>query len=83
MLAPMSMTTILMIAVAIALLVLAVAVRALTGKQKKAEKWEKAQIVKRLVALSEQESAARKTASQQSISKNSSTPRRAAAGRSL
>jgi hypothetical protein len=77
----MSMTTILLLGGAGALLVLAIVVMALTGKQKKAEKWEKAQIVKRLVALSEQENAVRKAASQPSTSKKTVPARRAAAGR--
>jgi hypothetical protein len=79
----MSMTTIVLLGVASALVVLAIVVKALSGKQKKAEKWEKAQIVKRLVALSEQESAVKKAASQPPTSKRPAPARRAAAGRGI
>jgi hypothetical protein len=41
---------------AIAILVLALVAKLCTGKPKRAEKWEKAEIMKQLLALSERES---------------------------
>jgi hypothetical protein len=49
------MTTIVLVGVAGFLVVSAIIVKARSGKRKKPEKWEKAQIVKQLLALSERE----------------------------
>ena len=49
------MTTILLVGVAGFLVVIAIIVKARGGKPKKPEKWEKAQIVKQLLSLSERE----------------------------
>ena len=49
------MTTIVLVGVASFLVVFAIIVKARGGKPKKPEKWEKAQIVKQLLALSKRE----------------------------
>jgi hypothetical protein len=75
------MTTIVLVGVASALALAAVVVKARAGRVKKADKWEKAQIVKRLVALSERENMVKGMAGQQSVSQSPVPCRRAAAGR--
>ena len=72
------MITIVLVAVAGFLVVLAIFVKARAAKPKKPEKWEKAQIVKRLLALSEREDMVNGGSRQQPASQ-SSTPRRRAA----
>jgi hypothetical protein len=73
------MTTIALVGVAIALAVFAITMKARAGKRKKADKREKARIVKRLLALSEREQMVKGISRQQSVSQG---PRhRAAAGR--
>lgn len=76
------MTTILWVGVAVVLAVAAVIAKVRAGKPKKAEKWEKAQIVKRLVALSENENRASGISSQTSAPHSPVLGRRATAGRS-
>jgi len=75
------MTTIVLVGVASVLAVVAIITKARAGKPKKAEKWEKAQIVKRLVALSEREDMVKETSRQQSVSQSPALRRGAAAGR--
>jgi hypothetical protein len=75
------MTTIVLVGVASFLAVFAIIVKARAGKPKKPEKWEKAQIVKRLLALSEREDMVNGVSGQQSVSQ-SPTPRRRAAAAS-
>jgi hypothetical protein len=72
------MTGIILAGVAGCLAVLAMVVRARIRKPKKAEKWEKAQIVKQLLALSEGGDTVEGMSHQPSVSK-SPTPRRRAA----
>jgi hypothetical protein len=74
------MTTMVLVGVASALAVLAITMRARAGKPKKAEKLEKARIVKRLLALSEHEQVVKGISRQQWVSQ-SPAPRRATAGR--
>ena len=81
MLSGLSMTTIVLVAMAIALALFAIILKAGAGKPKKAEKWEKAQIVKRLVALSEREDMVNGVSPPPSASQ-SPTPRRRAAAAS-
>ena len=69
------MTTIMLVGVASFLVVLAIIVKAGAAKPKKPEKWEKAQIVKRLLALSEREDIVNGTSRQQPVSQ-SANPRR-------
>ena len=76
-----SMTTIVLVGVASFLVVLAIIVKARAAKPKKPEKWEKAQIVKRLLALSEREDIVNGISRQQPVSQ-SPTPRRRAAAAS-
>ena len=77
------MTTIVLVGVACVLVVAAIIVKACAGGPKKAEKWEKAQIIKRLVALSENENKVNGISRQPSVSKPTAPGRRAtAAGRS-
>jgi hypothetical protein len=73
-----SMTTIVLVGVASVLVVFAIIVKARGGKPKKPEKWEKAQIVKQLLALSESEDMKR-IPRQQSVSQRPTPRRRAAA----
>jgi hypothetical protein len=68
------MTTIVLVGVASFLVVLAIIVKARAAKPKKPEKWEKAQIVKRLLALSEREDIVNGISRQQPVSQ-SPTPR--------
>jgi hypothetical protein len=75
------MTTIVLIGVAGFLVVFAIIVKARGGKRKKPEKWEKAQIVKQLLALSESEDMVKGIPRQQSVSQRP-TPRRRAVGAS-
>ena len=75
-----SMTAIVLVGVASFLAVLAIIVKA-AAKPKKPEKWEKAQIVKRLLALSEREDIVNGTSRQQPVSQ-SPTPRSRAAAAS-
>lgn len=73
-----SMTAIVLVGVASFFVVLAIVVKARAAKPKKPEKWEKAQIVKRLLALSEREDIVNGISRQQPVSQ-SPTPRRRAA----
>jgi hypothetical protein len=75
------MITIVLVGVAGFLVVFAIIVKARAAKPKKPEKWERAQIVKRLVALSEREDIVNGISSQQPVSQ-SPTPRRRAAAAS-
>jgi hypothetical protein len=59
-----------LVGVASALAVLAITMRARTGKPKKAEKLEKARIVKRLLALSEHEQVVKGISRQQWVSQS-------------
>jgi len=71
------MTTIVLVGVAGFLVVFAIMVK--TRKPKKPEKWEKAQIVKQLLALSERENKVKGIPRQQSVSHRPTPRRRAAA----
>jgi hypothetical protein len=73
------MTTIALLGVASVLLVFAITIKARAGKPKKADKREKARIVKRLLALSEREQMVKGISRQQSVSQG--PRRRAVAGR--
>jgi len=73
------MTTIALVGVVSALAVLAITMKARANKPKKADRREKARIVKRLLALSEREQISKGTSRQQSVSQ--APRRRAAAGR--
>ena len=73
------MTTIVLVGVAGFLVVLAIIVKARTAQRKKPEKWEKAQIVKRLIALSERENIVNGTSRQQTVSPRQTPRRRSAA----
>jgi hypothetical protein len=73
------MTTIVLVGVASFLVVFAIIVKARGGKPKKPEKWEKAQIVKQLLALSEREDMVKGIPRQQSVSQRPTPRRRAAA----
>jgi hypothetical protein len=75
------MTILILAGVASSLALLAIIVKARAGKPKKAQKWEKAQIVKQLLALSEGEDVVKGTSHQQSVPQNV-TPRRQAAAAS-
>jgi len=75
------MTTIVLIGVAGFLVVIAIIMKARGGKSQKAEKWEKAQIVKKLLALSESEDMVKEIPLQQAISQRP-TPRRQASAAS-
>ena len=72
------MTTIVLVGGASFLVVLAIIVKARAGKPKRLEREEKAQIVKRLLALSEREDIVNGISRQQPVSQ-SPTPRRRAA----
>ncbi len=76
----MSMTTIVLVGMASTLAVLAIILKARAGKPKKVEKWEKAQVIKRLLALSERENLVNGV-SHQSAAQSPAPSRRAAAGR--
>ena len=76
------MTTILLIGAASAMAVCTLLVKARVFKPKKAEKREKAEIVKQLLALSERENTIQGISRPPSVSQNPSPRRRAAAGRS-
>jgi hypothetical protein len=78
----MSMTTIVLVGAAIVLAVAAIIAAVRASKPKKAEKWEKAQIVKRLVMLSENENKANGISRQPSASQRPALGRGATAGRS-
>jgi hypothetical protein len=73
------MITIALVGVASALVVFAITMKARAGKPKKADKREKARIVKRLLALSEREQMVEGISRQQPVSQ--ATRRRAVAGR--
>ena len=73
-----SMTTIVLVGVASFFVVLAIIVKVRAAKPKKPERWEKAQIVKRLLALSEREDIVNGISRQQPVSQ-SPTPRCSAA----
>lgn len=75
------MTSIILVGVAGALVLLAIVVKTCFGKSKKADKWEKAEIVKRLVALSDRENAANGLPRQKPVLRTPAARRRAAAGR--
>ncbi len=75
------MTSIILVGVASALVVFAIVVKARASKRKKADKWEKAEIVKRLVALSDHENAANGISRPKSVLRTPAARRRAAAGR--
>jgi hypothetical protein len=75
------MTTIVLVGVASALAMFAITLKARAGKRKKAEKWEKAQIIKRLLALSERENMTNGISRQQSISQGPAPRRGPAAER--
>jgi hypothetical protein len=64
------MTTVVLVGVASFLVVLAIIVKARAAKPKKPEKWEKAQIVKRLLALSEREDIVNGISRQQPVSQS-------------
>jgi hypothetical protein len=76
-----SMTTIVLVGVASFFVVLAIIVKVRAAKPKKPEKWEKAQIVERLLALSEREDIVNGISRRQPLSQ-SPTPRRRAAAAS-
>lgn len=73
------MTTIALVGVASALAVFAITMKARAGKPKKADRGEKARIVKRLLALSAREQMVKGISRQQSVSQ--APRRRAATGR--
>ena len=73
------MTTTVLAGVASALAVFAIALKARAGKPKKADKREKARVVKQLLALSEREEMVKGVSRRQSVSQV--RRRRAAAGR--
>ena len=73
------MTTIVLVGVASFLVVFAIIVKAQRGKRKKPEKWEKAQIVKQLLAVSEREDMVKGIPRQQSVSQHPTPRGRAAA----
>jgi hypothetical protein len=77
------MTTIVLVGVAIALVLFAIIVKARAGRPKRLEKGEKAQIVKRLLALSERENMANGISCEPSASQTPAPRRRAEAGRTL
>ena len=72
------MTTIVLIGVASFLAAFGIIVK-VGSKPKKPEKWEKAQIVKQLLALSEREDVVKGIPRQQSVSQRPTPRRRAAA----
>ena len=78
MLGAASMTTIVLVGMASLLAVSAIILKVRACKPKRPEKWEKAQIVKRLIALSESEDMTKGISGQQPVSQ-SPTPRRRAA----
>ena len=71
------MTTIVLVGAASSLILFAILIKARARKPKRADKWEKAQIMKRLLALSEREDVVKGMSRQQVVSK-SPTPRRQA-----
>lgn len=73
-----SMITIMLVGTAIFLAALAITVKARSVKRQKPAKWEKAQIVQQLLALSEREDMMNGISRQPSVSQ-SPTPRRRAA----
>ena len=73
------MTTIVLVGVASVLAVLAIILKARASKPKKPQKWEKAQIVKQLLALSEHEESVNGISRPQSVSKRPTSRRHAAA----
>jgi hypothetical protein len=73
------MTTIVLVGVAAFLVVFAILLKARGGQRKKPEKWEKAQIVKQLLALSEREDMVQGVPRQPSVSQRATPRRRAAA----
>lgn len=74
------MTTIVLLGLASLLVVLAITVKVRAAKRKKPEKWEKAQIVERLLALSEREDIVKGISRQPSGSQSQTSRRGAAAG---
>ena len=73
------MTTTVLVGVASFLVVLAIIVKARAAKPKKPERWEKAQIVKQLLALSEREDIVNGISRQKPVSQKPAPRRRAAA----
>jgi len=76
------MITIVLVGVASFLAVFAIILKARTAKPKKTEKWEKAQIMKQLLALSERQEMTNGIARQQGVSQGPTARRRAAASTS-
>ena len=74
-----SMPTIVLLGVASFVVVIAIIMKVRAAKPKKPERWEKAQIVKRLLALSEQENSVNGISHQQRVSQSPPLRRRAAA----
>ena len=75
------MTSIILVGVAGALATLVVAMKARAGKTRKADRWEKAEIVKRLLALSEGENTTKGILGQKSVLRTPAPRRSAATGR--
>jgi hypothetical protein len=73
------MSTIVLVGVASIVAVVAIIVKACAGKPMKPEKWEKAQIVKQLLALSERENLVNGISRQRSAPQNPTPRRRMAA----
>ena len=73
------MTTIVAVGAASFLILLAIMLKVRAAKPKRAEKWEKAEIMKRLLALSEKEDIANGISRQQPLAKKPAPRRRAAA----
>jgi len=73
------MTTIVAVGAASFLILLAIMLKVRAAKPKRAEKWEKAEIMKRLLALSEKEDIANGISRQQPLAKKQAPRRRAAA----
>ena len=71
------MTTIVLVGVAGFLALFAILLKARARKPKRADKWEKAQIMKRLLALSEREDMIRGISRQQAVSKRPTLRRQA------
>ena len=76
------MITIVLVGVASFLAVFAIILKARAAKPKKTEKWERAQIIKRLLALSEREDMMNGIVCQESVSQRTTARRRAAGGTS-
>ena len=74
------MISILLVAVAGALVVFSIVVKARAGKRKKADRWEKAEIVKRLLALSDRENTIKGISGPKPVVRTPAPRPRAAAG---